>query len=73
MEPTDRRLRRHLRAQLTGSLLTSADSPGTDERSSQSQWFGPRGPGLAIPSLRRVLQQRRPSTGTVAGHPGTEP
>jgi hypothetical protein len=54
MEPNGRRLRRHLRAQLAGSLLASADSPGTDERRPQTQRFGPGGPGLAVPSVRRV-------------------
>ena len=73
MEPTERRLRRHLRTQLTGSLLTSADAPGTDESSSQTQRFSPGGPGLAIPSLRRVHQRRRSPTGTVDGHPRPEP
>lgn len=68
MEPTSRWLRRHMRPQLAGSLLTSAHAPRTDEDRPQTQRFGAGGARLAFPALRRVLPYRRSSAGTGAGH-----
>ena len=55
-------LRRYMRLELAGSLHSAAESAGTNQRRAETEWTRFGGAGLAVSTLRRVLQHRRPST-----------
>ena len=64
-------LRRYMRLELAGSLHSAAESAGTNQGGAETEWTRFGGAGLAVSTLRRVLQHRRPSTWRTDANPGT--